>query len=430
MPTTRRCLGAMAKQLVHASAKWKQKIIVDREITETKTVLDDIRQHKWYASIPEPVQKTIKTESSWGHEYQLKIGERIVVVYFVYFEPSSPELRKNISDSIRKVATWLSAIVPYISPACSNTLKVYLLLTDHKKQLPSSPEITMDEEHVNTAFTTACTKDTEIFLYRKEEWFKVFVHESFHSLGIDFSQMNMSEANKQFLQMFPGCDAAMDVRPYEAYTEFWAEIIHILFYVFLTPNSAKFLNDSTKHRITMKTSGGKHIFTKHNLNLSPGTRKNNSLHKKRIGSDSSKHKWDMLQKEIELEQAFSVFQCAKLLKFVRMDYRDLIESPNNNKKYMEKTNTFAYHVLKGLLITHLNKFVAWCVRNNGHRKYGLANLPFTKTPKHVADFGRFVESVYLDPEWEVSLNLAKSELDVPDNTEIYTTMRMTAPRDV
>ena len=111
-PATRRCFGAMARQLVSASSHWKQKISINREIDETAPILNDIRLHKWYSSIPQPVRKTIETESSWGHEYRLNIGERIVVVYFIYFEPSSPELRKNISKSIQNIATWLSAIVP------------------------------------------------------------------------------------------------------------------------------------------------------------------------------------------------------------------------------------------------------------------------------------------------------------------------------
>jgi hypothetical protein len=243
--------------------------------------------------------------------------------------------------------------------------------------------------------------------------------------------------------MFRGCDAGMDVRVYEAYTEFWAEIVHILFLVFLSPGSSKkFLNDSLsrKHFPVSKKVVGEHRFSKQHLNLSPGTRKNNSLQKKRMGGHVSNSKWNMLQKEIAIEQAFSVFQCAKLLKFMGIEYADLVESPAHGKKYRENTNGFAYHVLKGLLITHLNEFVEWCVRTCGRYNPGLGVLPFDKTPKHVAEFGRFIESVYLDPEWNAMLQLATKELSTKElstkelstnaGVDLRKTMRMTAPRDM
>jgi hypothetical protein len=62
-------------------------------------------------------------------------------------------------------------------------------------------------------------------LYRMEEWFKVFIHETFHCLGLDFSGMNVSNSNKQILQLFPGCSRDMDVRVYETYCEIWAETL-------------------------------------------------------------------------------------------------------------------------------------------------------------------------------------------------------------
>jgi hypothetical protein len=64
-----------------------------------------------------------------------------------------------------------------------------------------------------------------IYIFRKEEWFKVFIHETFHSLGLDFARMPEESANQALFSIFP---VRCDYRFYEAYTETWATILHSL----------------------------------------------------------------------------------------------------------------------------------------------------------------------------------------------------------
>ena len=70
-------------------------------------------------------------------------------------------------------------------------------MTPIKKVLPSSPFVILSPTHANTAVTTTCTADGEICLFRKEEIFKVFIHETFHSLGLDFSSMSNTALNSK-----------------------------------------------------------------------------------------------------------------------------------------------------------------------------------------------------------------------------------------
>jgi hypothetical protein len=116
-------------------------------------------------------------------------------------------------------------------------LTIYIYLTQEKKRLPNDPNAVLGRENANTAFTTSCTSDTEIHLYREEEWFKVFIHETIHSYGLDFSTMNNSSANAQIRKIF---GVSSDVRLYESYTEYWAEIVHMCFlahfHIVKTPN--------------------------------------------------------------------------------------------------------------------------------------------------------------------------------------------------
>ena len=69
--------------------------------------------------------------------------------------------------------------------------------------LPSTNIEILNSSHVNTAFTRTCPKKSEIVVFRKEEWFKVFIHESFHNFGLDFSDMNNAECTSRILDIFP-----------------------------------------------------------------------------------------------------------------------------------------------------------------------------------------------------------------------------------
>ena len=126
---------------------------------------------------------------------------------------------------------WIYILSSYASKRCSNSLVVYLYFTSLEKSLPSSNVETLDELNVNTAFTTTCPKDSEIVVFRKEEWFKVLIHETFHNFGLDFSDMNNSHAHKCILDIFK---VNSNVNLYESYTEFWAEIMNALFCSFYT----------------------------------------------------------------------------------------------------------------------------------------------------------------------------------------------------
>ena len=89
-------------------------------------------------------------------------------------------------------------------------------------------------------FTTTCPKDSEIVIFRKEEWFKVLIHESFHNFALDFSDMNTYECTKDILSIFP---VNSEVNLYESYTEFWAEIMNALFCSFFNLKSKTNFDD-------------------------------------------------------------------------------------------------------------------------------------------------------------------------------------------
>ena len=85
-----------------------------------------------------------------------------------------------------KIYVWLCYVQPFIRKNCSKKMDIFIWFSNEKKQMIQN-EKHFTTKHANSAFTTSCKIETSIYIYRKEEWFKVFIHETFHNFGLDFS---------------------------------------------------------------------------------------------------------------------------------------------------------------------------------------------------------------------------------------------------
>ncbi len=230
----------------------------------------------------------------------LNVGERVYTIFFII-----PVGTANaIENYVKWIHTWLQVATLYAKPECSKTVTVYLYFTDLKKVLPKKHRIALNPENANTAFTTSCQPNTEIILYRREEWFKVFIHESFHNLGLDFAGQILKDS---LSQIFP---VQSEFKFYETYTEMWAELMNIIFIM--------------------------------------------------VGEKTEKPNFE---KYIQMERKFSLLQSAKILHHFGITYRSLFEKTAEaeqlRKKYKEKTEIFCYFILKTLLMYNCNDFIEW-----------------------------------------------------------------------
>jgi len=260
----------------------------------TKTTVDYFPKGSSYDSIDDSIKTHIEEIKKQTTKVELIVLDRVYTIFFVI-----PQRTPNHIDKyVKKINTWLQVASLYAKPGCSKTVTVYLYLTDLKKKLPEKDGFILDSENANTAFTTSCQPSTEIILYRREEWFKVFIHESFHNLGLDFTDQNVK---KKLQTIFP---VQSEFKLYETYTEMWAELMNIIF-----------------------------------INVERGLMQN-------------------LSQDIQTEQKFSLFQTAKILDHFGMTYSDIFHK-ENHKKYKENTEIFCYFILKTLLLYNCNDFIEW-----------------------------------------------------------------------
>ena len=298
-----------------------------------------------FASFPTQIQEQITELTTSELHYAFSLFGRKIKIYFILEDKYLESDIDNYNRYVDSILTWLFLLDRYGGKTCaSSSLSLYFYFTSIKKQLPKSNIDVLDKIHVNTAFTQTCQRDAEIIVFRKEEWFKVFLHETFHTFALDFSSMDNTSYNVSILKTF---DVKSEVNLYEAYTEFWAEILNALFCSFHS------LHDKGDLELFLTNC-------------------------------------DFF---INVERTYSFFQLVKTLHFMKLTYKNLYSKSKHDKElrgayYKEKTNVLSYYIIKTILINNYQLFLNWCQLNNTNI------ILFTKTETNIENFCHFINKQY------------------------------------
>jgi hypothetical protein len=249
-----------------------------------ETSLLTIPKSTLWTTIPLTLRQKI-TQLKSCKRYMLDSGMKLII--------ATDDDSKN-DDIIGKISTWFQFIMPYRHCTHPNLPTLYLYLLEDHKELPKTGKM-IDVENVNSAFTTVC--GDEITIFRREEWFKVLIHESFHILGLDFSGLIIP--NPSIFRNLPNLKIA------ESYCETWATLLNILFVIFF------------KHPQISREKVEKKIA-------------------------------DCLQ----WERAFSLFQSAKILQFHGITIHSIA-----NTSYHENTAVFSYYIIKSAILLKSTDFI-------------------------------------------------------------------------
>ena len=295
-------------------------------------------------SFPEQIRNHIDETSMSELSYTFSLFDRNIKLIFITDEDSANLKVDVYNNYVDNIIIWLYILNEYSSKQCSKNLICYFYFTSLTKILPDSCVSILDEIHVNTAFTTTCPKDSEIVVFRKEEWFKVFIHETIHNFGLDFSDMNINESTRHILTIFP---VSSEVNLYESYTETWAEIINALFCSFTI------------------------LKNKNNID---------EFHSN-------------FENFISLEITYSFFQMVKTLNFMGLTYKNLYSKKEESRVmretlYKEDSNILAYYIIRPILLHNYQGFLSWCDKNN------FSLLQFKKTNANLMEFCKFIEKNY------------------------------------
>jgi hypothetical protein len=320
-------------------AKFKSGTCFNYKLTKINTIVD----------IPKPmltdrhfffkdVSVYINEHATYSLLFTCKIKNRHITIRFVTFHELTTQFITSISRYVYMIYMWIYILDEYSTRECSKYINLYVYLTPFAKILPDNQLITLSTEHVNSGYTSGCKETTEIVIFRKEEWFKVFLHETFHNFGLDFSEMNLQHINRRLHDTF---NVNIQYNLYESYCETWARIVYVMFYTYNTMSSfGKAVSD------TFRTS----------------------FHNNMI-----------------IESKHSLLQCLKILNFMNLNYAMITrKTPTNiticNHLYKENTSVFSYYIITSILINNYTEFMTWCHTNN------TTIFQFKQTPQTLDDY--------------------------------------------
>lgn len=309
-------------------------------------------------SFPSQVRKHIDEYALCLLTYSFHLFERDINIMFLTEDKNSENLIETYNNYVDYMLVWLYIVNEYSSRNCVDQLKIYIYHTSLLKILPATNVEILNWNNVNTAFTRTCPKDSEIIVFRKEEWFKAFIHETFHNFGLDFSDMNQTMINTKILSIFP---VNSEVNLYESYTEFWARVMNSLF--------CSYINMKNKEDIDEFLTNAEFF--------------------------------------INFERIFAFFQMIKVLNFMNMRYKDMYSNNIQSEKirktmFKENTNVLSYYIITLILLNSSQDTISWCNLNN------TVLLQFKKTSANLNEFCKFIEKKYK----------TRSMLDAVDCTEI------------
>jgi hypothetical protein len=190
-----------------------------------------------------------------------------------------------------------------------------IYLCKNKKILPETD--IFDINNINSAVTDTVSN---ILIFREEELLKSILHECIHFHNLDFqSHTYPSNLQNELLNIKEyRLDSSNELRIGEAYTETFANLFNIIF-TLTKLDPVKYINTST----TQKTNF---------FNLSK----------------------PMFKKYLLYEIKFSIYQCCKIMNFLK----------ERNIKLIQKTSVFSYHIVKCQLLLNLLNLLNKLNHNN------------------------------------------------------------------
>lgn len=308
--------------------------------------------------MPQKIRQFIESTPCYYNKYETIQNNRRVIIHFCIYNDD------DYDEYVLLMLNVLWVLHKFSNKSClrSKDFHIYIYFTHFAKILT---EGVIGAENINTGVnlkTAACSTNhheniNEIAIYRKEDWFKVFIHEAIHSFRLDFSENGKNDLK----MLFP---IATDFNLFEAYTEFWAEILNMKYCAMvIDPRFEKVI--------------------------------------------------ESMNMMIQIERRFSLYQAMKVLKYMELKYENLLTT---SEKYREETNVFSYFVLKLCLMYNYNHFFTCCKKNgrtlldyDEKKIFYITNFikQFYNTPSLIKDI-RYMEKLNVKDKY--LLNTAKMTL--------------------
>ena len=262
----------------------------------------------------------------------------------------------NLDLIVEKMLLVLQLIIAISNNESRNGQHVTFFLTPFQKKLNSNNNSNnsnnssnsninnvLGAKNVNSGFTYPNLINGLTFIYRKEEFFKVFIHESIHYYGIDkalhkdFSNDAKYNINyNKFINSFNiSPQYIADIGINEGLTEYWTFIIYLI-------------AQSYKKSIALATF----IYE--------------------------------FENSYKLELLHIIFQVIKILNYNKLTYSEFLTKSSN--KYKETSHIFSYYIVKTLLVYNHADLLKSAMFNINFSSSSSLNIALKSDPNSINTF--------------------------------------------
>jgi hypothetical protein len=244
--------------------------------------------------------------------YENIIDNKKFVLEFIVYDKININ---NLDKIVKNMLIFLQILIKIsnnsnneINECSKDGISITFFLTPFLKKLnitetETKTKETLGAKNVNSGFNYICLNSGSIFIYRKEDFFKVFVHESVHGYGIDRAlhiDFSKNENYNKFLKLFAFANIhTTNVGINEAITEFWTSLLYLCI--------------------------------------------NSYQDSKNLSSFISN-----FERLYKLELVHALYQISKILHYNNLTYNSFIK--NSNSKYRENSHIFSYFIVKTMML--------------------------------------------------------------------------------
>ena len=242
--------------------------------------------------------------------YENTINSKKFVFDFIIYDKININ---NLDNIVKKMLVFLQILIKLsknlnneVNICSKDGVHITFFFTPFLKELNITKEKNKEilgPHNVNSGFAYICLTSGSIFIYRKQDFFKVFVHESIHAYGIDkalHSDFNKNENYNKFLNIFSlNTKESTNIGINESVTEFWTSLLYL---------SVNSYQDSNNLR--------NYIYN--------------------------------FERLYKIELVHALYQISKILHYNYLTYNSFIN--NSTSTYRENTHIFSYFIVKSLML--------------------------------------------------------------------------------
>ena len=291
------------------------------------------------------ITQDIKKNMNMKYQARLLIHNTFNFMINIYFNNKQKPNLKKMMYYIKFLLVF--SLQHYRNEKGRHDFEITLYLSDMKKGITSGFKNTIEPKHINSGFFyyDPTISTSNIVIFRREEWYKVLVHECVHCFNLDFQSSKISFKSLMSDTFF--IESTMDAN--ETFTEFWGRTINCAILTFHGIESEIYTDFN-------------HIFS---INLN-------------------------------LERIHSMNQAIKLLKVFGLPYSSIINpqmQAMTKKVYKESTNAFCYFVLSSIMMYHFDNSLQWFTNDEYN------TISFQKSERQIMIFMYYLKQVARNKEF-------------------------------